>query len=224
SGGETRRALVTVTSDGATKTQKLSKDFKSNPSKLAFHDANQDGLIDLVALIPYEKVKIFLHVPDKDFEEIDVAPPGGVIEQPWLSIADVDGDNKPELLLTQKNFVRAVVLKSEASLQNATNRGGWTFSVKEQINGSAGNSRLVGAAAVPNAKGSAAALFLLDAERKALSVCERDKSGVWQIVRNVPLPFSEFTGLQSIALGGKTPNAVAFLGLNAAACLPLSGA
>jgi hypothetical protein len=223
SGGETRRALVTVTSDGKSKTQKLNKDFKSNPSKLAFHDVNQDGLMDLVALIPYEKVKILVQVPDKDFEEIDVAPPGGVIEQPWLSIADVDGDGKPELLLTQKNFVRAVVLKSEASLQNATNRGGWTFSVKEQINGSASNSRLVGAAAVPGSKSPVPLLFLLDAERKVLSVCERDKSGVWQIVRNLPLPFSEFTSLQAIALGDKNQNAIAFLGLNAAACLRLNG-
>jgi len=228
-GGETRRALITLTSDGKSKTQKLNKDFKSNPSKLAFHDVNQDGLMDLVALIPYEKVKVFIQVPDKDFDEIDVAPPGGVLEQPWLSIADVDGDGKPELLLTQKNFVRAVVLKSETSLQNATNRGGWTFSVKEQINGTASNSRLIGAAAVSGSKGAASLLCLLDAERKVLSVCERDKAGVWQITRNLSLPFTEFTSLQSITLGqsskehGVTSNALAFLGANVAGCLRLSG-
>src|SRR5207302_6505897 len=85
-----------------------------------------------------------------DFEEIDVAPPGGAIEQPWLSAADIDGDGKPELLLTQKNYVRAVVLKSDASFQNVTNRSGWTFAVKDQINGTASNSRLVAAAAIPN--------------------------------------------------------------------------
>ena len=124
------------------------KNFKSNPTTLAFHDVNQDGLPDLVVLIPYEKVKVLRQVPDKDFDEVDVAPPGGAIEQPWLSFADVDGDGKPELLLTQKNFLRAVVLEAEASLQNSTNRGGWTFTVKEQINGAASNSRLVGAAAV----------------------------------------------------------------------------
>jgi hypothetical protein len=256
SGGETRRALITIRADGKSKTQKLNKDFKSNPSRLAFHDVNQDGLMDLVTLIPYEKVKIFVQVPDKDFDEIDVAPPGGVLEQPWLSIADVDGDGKPELLLTQKNFVRAVVLKSEASLQNATNRGGWTFSVKEQINGSASNSRLIGAAAIPGSNGAPVLLCLLDAERKALSVCERDKSGVWQITRNINLPFTEFSTLQPVSLGGQSgsgtehststeqpstsersasrnqhpvsstnypANAIAFLGLNAAGCLRLSG-
>src|SRR5438552_9782432 len=95
-----KRSLVTRTADGTSKTQKLSEDFKSNPTSLAFHDADQDGLADLILLIPYEKVKILRQVPEKDFEEIDVALPGGPVEQPWLSAADIDGDGKPELLLT----------------------------------------------------------------------------------------------------------------------------
>jgi hypothetical protein len=218
-----KRSLVTRAANGTTKTQKLSESFKSNPTILAFHDVNQDGLPDLVVLIPYEKVKILLQVPGNNFEEVDVSPPGGAIEQPWLSAADIDGDGKPELLLTQKNFVRAVVLKSDASLQNSTNQGGWTFSVKEQINGAASNSRLVGAAAVPNGTNSASSLFLLDAERKALTLCERDKAGVWQVVRNLPLPVSDFTGLQPLGLGSSNLNSVAFLGLNSIAYLPLSG-
>jgi hypothetical protein len=218
----TRRVLVTRTADGKTRTQRLSKSFQSNPTMMAFHDANQDGLNDLVILTPYEKVKILVQVPNKDFEEVDVAPPGGAIEQPWLSTADVDGDGKPELLLTQKNFVRAVVLKSDASFQSVTNRGGWNFVVKDQINGIASNSRLVAAAAIPNGTNAIPSLFLLDAERKALTLCERDQSGVWQTVRNVPLPLSEFMGLQAISLKGSS-NTVGFLGLNAVAWLPLSG-
>jgi len=217
-----RRVLVTRTADGKTRTQRLSKSFQSNPSMMAFHDANQDGLNDLIILTPYEKVKVLVQVPNKDFEEVDVAPPGGAIEQPWLSTADVDGDGKPELLLTQKNFVRAVVLKSDASFQNVTNRAGWTFAVKDQINGTASNSRLVAAAAIPNGTNAIPSLFLLDAERKALTLCERDQAGVWQVVRNVPLPLSEFISVQPISLKTSS-SAVGFLGLNAVAWLPLSG-
>src|SRR5262249_36188525 len=217
-----RRVLVTRTADGKTRTQRLSKSFQSNPTMMAFHDANQDGLNDLVILTPYEKVKVLVQVPNKDFEEVDVAPPGGAIEQPWLSTADVDGDGKPELLLTQKNFVRAVVLKSDASQQNSTNKG-WGFTVKEQINGSANNSRLAGGGPMPNRRQSVPPAFLLDAERKALTLCERDKAGVWQVIRNLPLPLSDFAALQPIALGATNLNALAFLGLNAVAYLPLDG-
>jgi len=217
-----KRFLYTRTADGKSKTQKLSESFKANPTTLAFHDANQDGLPDLVVLIPYEKVKVLLQVAGKDFDEVDVAPPGGALEQPWLSTADIDGDGKPELLLTQKNFMRAVVLKPDSSQQNATNKG-WGFTVKEQINGAASNSRLVGAVAIPNGTNAVASLFLLDAERKALTLCERDKAGVWQVVRNISLPISDFTSLQPIALGATNLNAIALLGLNAVALQPLSG-
>ncbi|MGA2867333.1 MAG: VCBS repeat-containing protein [Verrucomicrobiota bacterium] len=218
-----RRSLVTRSFDGKTKTQKLSESFKFNPTTLAFHDLDQDGLMDLVILIPYEKVKVLRQVPGKDFEELDVAPPGGALEQPWLAAADIDGDGKPELLLPQKNFVRAVVLKPEPGFQDATNRAGWVFSVKEQINGAASNSRLVGAAALPNATNTVPSLFLLDAERKALTLCERNPVGVWQVVRNVPLPVCEFNSLRALALGAAKDQAVALLGLNAVGCLPLHG-
>jgi hypothetical protein len=218
-----RRSLVTRTADGKGRTQKLDENFKSNPTTIALHDVNQDGLMDLVVLIPYEKIKVLRQVAGKDFDELDIAPPGGAIEQPWLSAADVDGDGKPELLLPQRNFLRAVVLQSDAALQNSTNKGGWTFKVKEQINGTASDSRLAGAAAVPNGTNAVPSLFLLDAERKSLTLCERDSSGVWQVIRNLELPVSEFTGLVPVAIGGSAVNSVGFLGLNTVAWLPLQG-
>ncbi|HOC56179.1 MAG TPA: VCBS repeat-containing protein [Verrucomicrobiota bacterium] len=224
-GQEARRLLVTRTADGKTRSQNLSKDFKANPTTLAFHDADQDGLADLVALMPYEKVKILRQVAGQDFEELDVAPPGGArdLAQPWLGTADIDGDGRLELLLAQKNFLRAVVLEREAPPAASTNLSAWTFAVKEQINGAGSNSRLAGAAAVPNGTNAVASLFLLDAERKALTLCERDHGGAWQVVRNVPLPVSEFTRLQPLAVGAGKTNAVALLGLNTVACLPLDG-
>src|SRR6185436_3840961 len=162
----------------------------------------------------YEKIKILIQRRDHDFEEVDVQAPGGSMDQPWLATADVDGDGKTELLLPQRNFLRAVVLKSDTDDADATNRT-WSFVVKDQINGAANNSRLIGAATVRNSTNHVDSLFLLDAERKVVTLSERDTNGVWQVVRNITLPFSEFTELQPLALGGKNANAVAFIGLNA---------
>ncbi len=216
-----KRQLEIRSSDGQVQSQKLSENFKSNPAAMAVHDANQDGLNDLVILIPYEKVKILLQGDDKPFDEQDVAPPGGSAEQPWMSAADVDGDGKPELLLAQKNFLRAVVLKSETNA--AAEKPAFSFQVKEQINGAAGNSRIVGAAALPNGTNRVASLFLLDAERKSLTLCERDPAGVWQVVRNLPLPVSDFSGLQAVALGGTALNSIGFFSLNSVAWMALRG-
>jgi hypothetical protein len=220
-----RRFLVTRTADGKTRTQKLNEKFTSNPTMMTVQDVNQDGLPDLVVLIPYEKIKVLLQKSRGDFDEEDVDPPGGAIEQPWLASADVDGDGRQELLLPQKNFVRAVVLEQEAKIADSTNQADWVFRVKDQINGAAGDSRIVGATAVPNPDKSVRipSIFLLDAEHKQLTLCERDATGVWNVTRNVELPVSDFSGLQTVALGNtNTPNIV-FLGQNAVAWLPLAG-
>ncbi|HEY0552498.1 MAG TPA: VCBS repeat-containing protein [Verrucomicrobiae bacterium] len=217
---EGKRALILRTAGSTGSVQRLSPDFKSNPSAMMWHDVNQDGHADLVVLIPYEKIKILLNRPGKDFEEVDVQAPGGALEQPWMTSTDVDGDGKAELLLPQRNFLRAVVLKIENA--DADPRS-WSFVVKDQINGAANNSRLIGATSVRNGTNAVNSLFLFDAEKKAVTLSERSTNGAWEIVRNIALPFTEFTELQPLSLGGQKPNAVAFMGLNAAAWLPLFG-
>ena len=210
-----KRELQIRPAQGDAFRQKLSEGFKANPSSLIVHDVDQDGLEDLVALIPYEKIKILLQAKDGDFKEIDVAPPGGNTDQPWVSLADVDGDGKEELLLPQRNFLRAVVLKSSEGSQ-------WTFDVKEQINGSASNSRLAAAASLKQEGKAVPALFLFDAERKLLTLSERNESGVWEVTRNIALPFTDFQTLRPITQNSKS-SAVSLLGLNAIAWLQLEG-
>ena len=218
-----QRSLVTRTADGKMRMQKLSDSFKSNPAKFAIQDVNQDGLADLVVLIPYEKIKVLLQKTAGDFDEVDVDPPGGAIEQPWLAAADVDGDGKTELLLPQNNFARAVVLEQQTKTQDSTNKPAWVFRVKDQINGASSDSRIVGATAVASGTNAVPSLFLLDAEHKRLTLCERDTNGVWRVTRNVDLPVSDFSGLQTVALGGTNVQSIGFLGQNAVAWMPLAG-
>lgn len=218
-----QRSLVTESADGKMRTQKLSADFKSTPASMAIQDVTQDGRADLVILSPYDKIRVLLQKHDGTFDEETVDAPGGGIEQPWLASADLDGSGKPELLLPQKNFIRAVVLEQEKKTDNSTNPPSWVFRVKDQINGAASDSQIVGAVAVQNGKRSTPSIFLLDAQYQQLSLCERDTNGVWQIVRNIPLPVSDFNTIQSVKLGGTNVQSIAFLGQNAVAWMPLAG-
>jgi hypothetical protein len=95
--------------------------------------------------------------------------------------------------------------------------------VKEQINGASSDSRITGAAALRNGASAIASIFMFDSERKALTLCERDPAGVWQVVRNVPLPMSDFTSLRAVALGSSNANSIAFLGANAVGTMAMSG-
>ncbi|MBX3732526.1 MAG: VCBS repeat-containing protein [Verrucomicrobiae bacterium] len=218
----TVRELVLRSAEGDVLTRRIAEEYKGSPAVLAFHDANQDGLNDLVALSPYEKVKVFVQraapVDGDRFQEVDVTPPGGSLEAPWMITADVDGDGRAELLLPQRNFLRAVVLVADSP-----GNPSWTFSVRDQINGATSSSRIAGAAAVPQPGGEAPLLFLLDSDRKALTVARRDPGGVWRSVRNTSLPVTEFTRLVPLALGGRETNSVGFIGSNAVAWKQFSG-
>jgi hypothetical protein len=217
-----QRSALFRAADGKVRRQPLSREFKSNPTALAIHDADQDGLADLVMLTPYERVRVLRQQPDGGFAELEVPSPGGPLEQPWLARADVDGDGRPELLLAQRNFLRAVVLE-----RNAAGAGGngtnWTFRVREQINGAGSNARLVGATPIPLGTNMAAFLALLDAERRAISLCQRNAAGVWEVVRNVPLPVWDFTALRTLPGSGTNLATLALLGPGATARLRFAG-
>lgn len=219
-----KRSLQIHSSKGAITSQALSEKFKSNPSSLTIHDADQDGLPDLVALIPYEKIKILVRKPDEsEFDEIDVSPPGGNTSDPWMSVADVDADDKPEMLLAQKNFVRAVVLTKDETRPAFDGSPMWSLKVKDQINGSSSDSEIVGASALSGGEDSPASIFLLDKSKKALTLCTQDENGVWTVTRNLEIPVSQFSRLQSIGLGSQPPNCIALIGLNAVSWMPLEG-
>ena len=215
------RSLVIRTADGKVKTQKLSSTFTSNPTTFAIQDVNQDGLADFVLLIPYEKIKVLLQKTDGSFDEKNVDPPGGPMDQPWLASADLDGNGKPELLLPQKNFIRAVVLQQQAKTPGSTNPPDWIFNVKDQINGADSESLIIGATAVQNGNHRTPSIFLLDAGHKQLTLAERDTNGVWQVVKNMTLPVADFGSIGTVQIGEKP--SVAFLSQNAIGWQSLTG-
>jgi hypothetical protein len=217
-----KRSLVIRTADGRSHTQPLDERFKSTPSAMAIQDLDQDGLPDLVILSPFERVKVLRQKPGGLFEELDVPVPGGALEDPWLSSGDVDGDGRAELLLPQKNFVRAVILKSGDVVATNGSRTNWSFQVREQINGAYSDS-LISGATFSSGGTQTSRLFLLDAARRALTVCERSFTGVWEVARNFPLPVSEFDGVQMLPARGTNPPVLAFSGVNAVGLLALGG-
>lgn len=219
-----QRFVAFCRADSPTVFRSLNAGNRSVPSAVAFHDADQDGLMDLVILAPYERIKILRQTAANELTELDVPPPGGVVDQPWLAAADLDGDQRPELLLPQRNFVRGTVLRPRSrSGQNSGHADSWSLEVKEQVNGAASDSRLSAATMFSVGSNAPPALFLLDTGRKALSICERDSGGLWQVRRNIQLPVSDFSRLESISSTGRDARALSLLGLNLAGVLRFSG-
>lgn len=203
-----KRSLYLRTAKDKGRTVALSKDFRASPVQMFFHDVDQDGEGDLVCLTPYEKVNILMREGDEKFQEIAVVPPGGAIAQPSYGLADIDDDSRNELLLPQKNFVRAVVLEQRNESET------WNFRVKEQINGESRSSRI--SAILPAKDGDKRLLYFLDTGRRQLSRCERNRDGVWSVVDSRKLPVNDFNALVQVQLNGST---LALAGLNSVAWL-----
>ena len=66
-------------------------------------------------------------------------------------------------------------------------------------------------------------LYLLDSDRKALTVARRDTNGVWQAVRSTALPVTDFSRLVPLSLGGRETNTVGFIGNNTVAWKRFAG-
>lgn len=219
------KILKIFKADGNHYQMRLSEQFQSTPSELLSHDVDQDGLQDLVALIPYEDIKVFRQTSAGAFEELTVPSPVGVLQQPWASVADLNQDGKAEMILGRKNFIRSVALKKSESAQPGA-EASWSFEALEQINGADSRSRITAAGYLPDEQGGK--VFMLDAERKSVSVCGRDGSGKWTILKNYKMPKTDFDRMEPVRFGSSSNsskdsfNAFSFMNLNSVAWITFS--
>ena len=217
---EGRRLVRFFQAGRAPRSLPLAEGFKGQLTAVVWQDADADGMTDLLLLASYERIKVLRQRAPDEFEELDVPPPGGVLENPWLAVADLTGDGRPELLLGQKNLVRAVRLQSASGV--AAGESAWSFQVLEQINAPSRESRLVAATVVPGT-GGPPLLGLLDAGTRTLQLARRETNGLWQLAEALVLPRTDFTSMQPLPAGEGGVPRLALHGLQAGAILRWEG-
>lgn len=168
---------------------------EDDPRALRFADVNQDGLADLLLFVPFEPLETYLAQPDGGYERL--TGPGAhtnrVKQAPFAGaqMVDVDGDAKPELVLVQKNLIRALRVE----------HGGWT--IVDQYNPPAADAQLAALATLPDSQGPRPLLVTFDRRARELLVFAAADGGFYQVRRRVPLgPFQPVL-LSSLRLGQK---------------------
>ena len=197
--------------DFSSRSYDVDLDFLADRVKLIIHDIDQDGRNDLVLLRPYETMHFLRQLPDgAGFETLAFSSGLRAPEHPWTGSLDVDEDGKPELILPQKNAVRAVVARPRESNGDRTQ---WVKEIKMQINGAESDSKISGMALLHDYPDDTPLLCLLDTGKNQLSYLRSQPDGQWQILRNFEFPQGDYSDLQALGTGGSPRPALLLNGL-----------
>ncbi len=162
--------------------------LRTDPRALRIVDANQDGLFDLAVFIVQSPMRLLLQQPDGGFTEASADNgfrPGLVdnLSASALTLGDLDGDGKPEMLVAHKGFARSLRLTSEGSLE-----------VLDQFNARDSNAGIDAAVAVDLDDDGTPEILLVDDEQSSLQLLRRDEQGVYRYRESVPVGTIEFIG------------------------------
>ena len=229
--GRNYQVELLPTGEGAAESVKLGSLVKA-PDAILGIDADQDGHGDLLlftadkpmtmlqAVVKDGKVSYELR-ESKDMAQFGLAQAAGAAN----SLAfDVDGDGREELVVADRNFIRA--------LRYAGGEGGAGWQVVAQMNAQRGDAKLVAITA------SGGRLVAGDKENNELAVFARGEGGAssqaggassqaggaWSQVDEHPVTGFRFTGVRSGAFRGKDSRDLMLVGDDGFAVAQLDGA
>ncbi|MFO1446767.1 MAG: VCBS repeat-containing protein [Opitutaceae bacterium] len=168
---------------------------KTDPKGVRLVDVDQDGRLDLVVFTALESLRVWLQTdPDADgkpqFRDVSSAPAfrKGLVdnlESAALTLADVNGDGRAELLIGRSGFARALRLGSDGQL-----------TVLDQYNARDAAGEISTAFAIPARKGQAPWVVLYDRKGERLEVLKPDAKRVYQVVDTLPVGKIDVVGTE----------------------------
>ncbi len=185
-------------------------DFSIDASRVEihFHDANQDGVQDLVLLAPYEPLLVLLrNAENGGFEAVEIASALSDLDDPWIGKVDVDADGKRELIIPQRNAVRALVLEPRDEGERD-----WFARVKLQLNGDEAGSVLGGVVSLSQTAEGEAQVCMLDTETGRLNIQVSEPGGRWKAIANLDLPPGDYLGMSGSMVRLGDENGIALVG------------
>ncbi len=154
--------------------------LKTDPRGLRLVDANQDGRLDVAIFTPLDSMRLFLQGADGNFTEASAAAGfrKGLVDNldaSALATGDLDGDGKPEMLISTGAFARAVRLDAQGALN-----------VVDQFNARDSSADIGTAFVVPSAKGKRPEVLLYDRKGEQFQRLRANPQGVYDVVDTVP--------------------------------------
>lgn len=166
-----------------------------SPETILALDADQDGRTDLL-LFTRDKPMTMLHAGEEGFQltESDDMGQYGLVQAARaenIAVFDIDGDGKEELLIADKNFIRAV--RYDPAPAPGVSPG---WQVVEQINARDSASKLVSLAILGDR------IVAADKENTRLLVMARGEDGRWGEIESLAVRGFAFSDIHAGAFSG----------------------
>jgi hypothetical protein len=195
--------------------------LSKSPESIVGVDVDHEGKTDLLVFTPDKPMIMVREVADKDgkaelktLESKDMGQFGLVQAANGRNTAvfDVLGDGKAELLVADRNYVRA--LRYEPAPSAGTSPG---WQVVRQINADASDAKLTCLAVMGDR------VVAGDKENGRLVIFGRDGKGEWSQVEAIEVPGFKFNQLYAGSFGGDDKPSILAIGDDSFALLRLSG-
>ncbi|MDA1007516.1 MAG: VCBS repeat-containing protein [Planctomycetota bacterium] len=186
------------------------------PSAILGLDADQDGLADILLFTPDKPMMMvrqmgtaeggspeFKLLESKDMAQFGLAQAAGANNSVAL---DIDGDGKQELVIADRNYLRALRFASDS---------GW--SVVQQINAPRGDAKLVALDRL------GAGLAALDKENGQVLLFAQSGAGAWKNTETLSVGDGQFDRLRAGALSGGKDDALLLIGADAFGVMCFAG-
>ncbi len=196
-----------------------------SPNAVVAVDADQDGLTDLLVFTP-DKPMIMLQAQAKSADGKAPESPFKVLESKDMGqfglvqaatgdntlIVDIDGSGKGELLVADRNYVRA--LRYEAKPASGGSPG---WQVITQMNAKNTDAKLVAVAQLGDS------IVAGDRDNMRAIVFKKDKDGRWEQNEQIEIPGFKFNQIYAGKFGGDANDGILAIGDDSFALVKLGG-
>jgi len=168
--------------------------LKTDPRAIRLLDANQDGLMDLAVFVPFEPMRLLVQDAAGTFADISGTPGyrKGLVDNldpASLTLADVDGDGRAEMLVAGAGYARVLRLDATGTLQ-----------VVDQFNAREPTSEIAATFAVDADGDGSTEIVLLDRKADQFQVLRRNDQGVFIFADSLPVSRIDLVGSLQIDL------------------------
>jgi hypothetical protein len=191
-------------------------DLRTNPDAVRILDADQNGLADLAIFTVQSPMRLLLQQDDGSFAE--ATPENGFrpglvdkLRPSALTLSDLDGDGKPEMLVAGKGFARALRVDPDGQLV-----------VLDQFNARNGTTEISAAMAVDLDSDEVPEILLAERDGDALQVLARDKQGVYRFRETIPAGRIDLVGVE-VSADGQAGTELLVFGSDRFWWLPIDG-